>query len=91
VGVRVVLVEPGSIDTDIWRGADEQFSATLAAMSEEHRSLYDGLLTGSRKLIRATAKRAAPAGRPSRSSRRPSRPRVLARATWSALTPADKS
>jgi NAD(P)-dependent dehydrogenase (short-subunit alcohol dehydrogenase family) len=60
-GVRVVLVEPGSIDTDIWRGADEQFSATLAAMSEEHRRLYDGLLTGSRKLIRATAKRAAPA------------------------------
>jgi NAD(P)-dependent dehydrogenase (short-subunit alcohol dehydrogenase family) len=60
-GVRVVLVEPGSIDTDIWRGADEQFSATLAAMSEEHRRLYDGLLTGSRKLIRTAAKRAAPA------------------------------
>ena len=59
-GVRVVLVEPGSTDTDIWRGADERFSATVAAMSDEHRRLYDGLLTGSRRLIRTTAKRAAP-------------------------------
>ncbi|MGZ6682253.1 MAG: SDR family oxidoreductase [Solirubrobacteraceae bacterium] len=59
-GIRVVLVEPGSIDTDMWRGADAQFEATVGAMSDEHRRLYDGLLTGSRKLIRAAAKRAAP-------------------------------
>ena len=59
-GIGVVLVEPGSIDTDIWRGADEQFTSTVDAMSEEHRRLYSGLLDGSRKLIRATAKRAAP-------------------------------
>ncbi|MGZ6729614.1 MAG: retinol dehydrogenase, partial [Gaiellaceae bacterium] len=48
------------IDTDMWRGADAQFEATVGAMSDEHRRLYDGLLTGSRKLIRAAAKRAAP-------------------------------
>jgi NAD(P)-dependent dehydrogenase (short-subunit alcohol dehydrogenase family) len=59
-GIGVVLVEPGSIDTDIWRGADDQFSATIEQMSDDHRRLYDGLLTGTRKLIRATAKRAAP-------------------------------
>ena len=29
-------------------------------MSEEHRRLYDGLLTGAGKFIRSTAKRAAP-------------------------------
>jgi NAD(P)-dependent dehydrogenase (short-subunit alcohol dehydrogenase family) len=58
--IDVVLVEPGSIDTDIWRGADAQFNTTVDAMSEEHRRLYAGLLDGSRKLIRATAKRAAP-------------------------------
>jgi NAD(P)-dependent dehydrogenase (short-subunit alcohol dehydrogenase family) len=58
--IDVVLVEPGSIDTDIWRGADDQFTTTVNAMSEEHRRLYGGLLEGSRKLIRATAKRAAP-------------------------------
>ena len=59
-GIRVVLIEPGSIDTDIWRGAEAQFSETMGGMSEEHRRLYDGLLTGAQKFIRSTAKRAAP-------------------------------
>ena len=59
-GIDIVLVEPGSIDTDIWRGADAQFTTTVDGMSEEHRRLYAGLLEGSRKMIRATAKRAAP-------------------------------
>jgi NAD(P)-dependent dehydrogenase (short-subunit alcohol dehydrogenase family) len=59
-GIRVVLVEPGSMDTDMWRGADDQFEATVGAMSDEHRRLYDRLLAGSRKVLRATAKRAAP-------------------------------
>ena len=59
-GIHVVLVEPGSIDTDLWRTAEEQFSTGVAAMSEEHRRLYGDLLAGSRKLIRATARRAAP-------------------------------
>jgi NAD(P)-dependent dehydrogenase (short-subunit alcohol dehydrogenase family) len=58
-GIRVALVEPGPVDTDIWRGADDQFSETVDAMSDEHRRLYDGLITGSRKFIRTTAKRAA--------------------------------
>jgi NAD(P)-dependent dehydrogenase (short-subunit alcohol dehydrogenase family) len=59
-GIRVVLVEPGSIDTDVWRNAEAQFDAGVAAMADEQRRLYAGLLAGSRKLIRATAKRAAP-------------------------------
>jgi NAD(P)-dependent dehydrogenase (short-subunit alcohol dehydrogenase family) len=59
-GIKVVLVEPGSIDTDIWRGATAEFDSTVGEMSEEHRRLYSGLLAGSRKLIAATAKRAAP-------------------------------
>jgi NAD(P)-dependent dehydrogenase (short-subunit alcohol dehydrogenase family) len=58
--IDVVLVEPGSIDTDIWRGAVDEFDATTAAMSDEHRRLYDGFLTGSRKFIASTAKRASP-------------------------------
>ncbi len=62
-GIRVVLVEPGSMDTDMWRGADDQFVATVGTMSDEHRRLYDGLLTGARKVLRATAKRAAPVER----------------------------
>jgi NAD(P)-dependent dehydrogenase (short-subunit alcohol dehydrogenase family) len=59
-GIRVVLVEPGSIDTDLWRGAEAQFDAGVAAMTDEHRRLYGDLLAGARKLVRATARRAAP-------------------------------
>jgi NAD(P)-dependent dehydrogenase (short-subunit alcohol dehydrogenase family) len=59
-GIRVVLVEPGSIDTDMWRGAEAQFAAEVGAMTDEHRQLYAGLLAGMRKLVRATARRAAP-------------------------------
>jgi NAD(P)-dependent dehydrogenase (short-subunit alcohol dehydrogenase family) len=59
-GIRVVLVEPGSVDTDLWRGAEAQFDAGVAEMTEEHRRLYGGLLTGARKMVLATAKRAAP-------------------------------
>ena len=58
--IDVVLVEPGSIDTDIWRGAVEQFDTTTAAMSEEHRRLYEPMLTRSRKFIGQNAKRASP-------------------------------
>jgi NAD(P)-dependent dehydrogenase (short-subunit alcohol dehydrogenase family) len=58
--IDVVLVEPGSIDTDIWRGAIEQFDNTTASMSEDHRRLYEPMLTRSRKMIGQTAKRAAP-------------------------------
>jgi NAD(P)-dependent dehydrogenase (short-subunit alcohol dehydrogenase family) len=59
-GIDVVLVEPGSIDTDIWRGSEQQFDDGVAAMTEEHRRLYAKLMSGMRKLIVATAKRAAP-------------------------------
>ena len=59
-GIDVVLVEPGSIDTDIWRSGQAQFDTTVAAMSDEHRRLYGPLLEGTRKLIASTAKRAAP-------------------------------
>jgi NAD(P)-dependent dehydrogenase (short-subunit alcohol dehydrogenase family) len=59
-GIDVVLIEPGSIDTDIWRSGEEQLDGTVAAMSDEHRRLYERLLSGTRKVVAATAKRAAP-------------------------------
>ena len=59
-GIDVVLVEPGSIDTDIWRAGEAQLDTTVAAMSDEHRRLYGPLLEGTRKLVAQTAKRAAP-------------------------------
>ena len=60
-GIDIVLVEPGSVDTDIWRSGEEQLDSVVAAISEEHRRLYAELLAGTRKLLASTAKRAAPA------------------------------
>jgi NAD(P)-dependent dehydrogenase (short-subunit alcohol dehydrogenase family) len=48
-GVRVVLIEPGPIDTDIWRTAHEQAEETAAAMAAEHRELYADQIAGMRK------------------------------------------
>ena len=59
-GIEIVLVEPGSIDTDIWRAGEEQLDSFVAAMTEEHRQLYGELLVGTRKLLGSTARRAAP-------------------------------
>jgi NAD(P)-dependent dehydrogenase (short-subunit alcohol dehydrogenase family) len=59
-GIDVVLVEPGSVDTDIWRGADAELEATIGAMREEHRRLYAPLLESSRRFARENARRAAP-------------------------------
>src|SRR4051794_4747206 len=59
-GIDVVLIEPGSIDTDIWREGERQLATGVAAMTEEHRQLYARLLSGTRKVITSTAKRAAP-------------------------------
>src|SRR4051794_22664396 len=44
-GIQVVLVEPGSIDTDIWREGERQLASGVAAMSEDHRQLYARLLS----------------------------------------------
>src|SRR6185312_17014126 len=37
--IGVVLVEPGSVDTDIWRLADQSADETEAAMTDAHRAL----------------------------------------------------
>ena len=59
-GIAVVLIEPGSIDTDIWRGAMDQADETEAAMRPEHRELYAGHLEGMRKAIPRIQKQAGP-------------------------------
>jgi NAD(P)-dependent dehydrogenase (short-subunit alcohol dehydrogenase family) len=60
-GIRVVLIEPAQTDTDMWRGADEQLEATLAATSEEHKRLYAKHIDGFRKTIKLSLKLAVPA------------------------------
>jgi NAD(P)-dependent dehydrogenase (short-subunit alcohol dehydrogenase family) len=60
-GVKVVLVEPAQTDTDLWRNADETVEQMVAALSDEHRQLYDKHITGMRKGVRLSQKLAAPA------------------------------
>ena len=38
-GIRVVLVEPGSIDTDLWRDALDTADESRSRMAPEHRDL----------------------------------------------------
>ena len=61
-GIRVALIEPGSIDTDIWRGALETADETEAAMSPVHRELYSRQLAAIRKLaVRVQGQTSPPA------------------------------
>lgn len=59
--VAVSLVEPGSIDTDIWRKADTTVDETEASMSAEHRALYSGHVARLRKVIPRIQRTAADA------------------------------
>ena len=59
-GVDVVLIEPGAFDTDMWRRSGPHLERIVAAMTEQQREDYAELVSGSRKLMRLTARRAAP-------------------------------
>ena len=50
--INVSLVEPGSIDTDIWRRAEETADETERALSPAHRELYAKQIDRLRKLTR---------------------------------------
>jgi NAD(P)-dependent dehydrogenase (short-subunit alcohol dehydrogenase family) len=57
-GVHVALIEPGAINTDMWRTALETADATEAAMTPEHRALYAGHIDGIRPTIKRIQKAA---------------------------------
>ena len=59
-GIAVALVEPAMTDTDLWRNAPETLESEMAAMSEEHRTLYAEHLEGMRKVIPRIQKMAKP-------------------------------
>lgn len=59
-GIAVVLVEPGQIDTDIWRNAPQTLDAAVGAMSAADRALYAGHIEGMRKAIPRAQKMAVP-------------------------------
>lgn len=58
--VKVALVEPGAIDTDMWRGAMDTADATEASLTPEHRDLYAAHLKGMRGFIKRAQKQTIP-------------------------------
>ena len=59
-GMAVVLIEPGSVDTDIWRNAQDSAAEAEEGMKPEHRELYAAHLEGMRKAIPRIQKQARP-------------------------------
>jgi NAD(P)-dependent dehydrogenase (short-subunit alcohol dehydrogenase family) len=58
--VDVAVVEPGSTDTDIWRGALDELAATEAGLRDEIRDLYRPHIEGTRKATRFIQKHTFP-------------------------------
>jgi NAD(P)-dependent dehydrogenase (short-subunit alcohol dehydrogenase family) len=60
-GIRVILIEPGSIDTDIWRNVQDTVTEAEAALTPENRALYARHVEGMRKASARIQKQTAPA------------------------------
>jgi NAD(P)-dependent dehydrogenase (short-subunit alcohol dehydrogenase family) len=58
-GIRVVLIEPGAIDTDLWRLAPEAAQEAEDALSPDVRELYSQHLDGIRRTIPRMQKQAS--------------------------------
>ena len=59
-GIEVVVVEPGSIDTEIWSKGNEQIRERLGEMPEDARRLYGPQMTRFGEVINETASRGIP-------------------------------
>jgi NAD(P)-dependent dehydrogenase (short-subunit alcohol dehydrogenase family) len=60
-GIKVALVEPGPIDTDLWRLALESGEEAVERMTPQHRELYADQIASMRKAVPGIQRRAAPA------------------------------
>jgi len=59
-GIKVVLVEPGSIDTPIWTRGEEDADRILAGASPRLHELYGAAIERYREVVRDTAERGIP-------------------------------
>jgi NAD(P)-dependent dehydrogenase (short-subunit alcohol dehydrogenase family) len=62
-GIHVVAVEPGSVDTEIWRKGTEQGQQMIDSLPPEGRELYGEALPKGIELAKKLAERAVPAER----------------------------
>jgi NAD(P)-dependent dehydrogenase (short-subunit alcohol dehydrogenase family) len=60
-GIQVVLIEPGAIDTDLWRQAEDTAREAEDALDPQLRELYADHLAGIRKTIPRIQKQASAA------------------------------
>jgi NAD(P)-dependent dehydrogenase (short-subunit alcohol dehydrogenase family) len=59
-GIKVVLVEPGSIDTPIWTRGEEDADKILSGASPRMHELYGAAIEKYRKVVKDTAERGIP-------------------------------
>lgn len=59
-GIKVVLVEPGSIDTAIWTRGEEDADRIIAGATPRMNELYGATIERYRKVVRETAERGIP-------------------------------
>lgn len=59
--IKVAVVEPGPIATDIWAGALDRFDAMAGELPAQHRELYRKNIAGTRRMMTILQKQAAPA------------------------------
>ena len=62
-GVRVILLEPGSIATPIWQKGRDEYQARLAGMSDDQRAAYGAAIERMTKATRDLARSGIPAER----------------------------
>jgi NAD(P)-dependent dehydrogenase (short-subunit alcohol dehydrogenase family) len=60
-GIRVVLIEPGSIDTPIWSSGEDDAERIFENASPRLRELYGATVERYRQVVRDTAERGIPA------------------------------
>ena len=60
-GIKVVLIEPGSIDTPIWKSGQEDADDLLDRAAPGMRELYGATIERYRKVVQDTAERGIPA------------------------------
>jgi NAD(P)-dependent dehydrogenase (short-subunit alcohol dehydrogenase family) len=61
--IKVILVEPGNTDIDLWRRADSQMESTVAAIDDTHPRLYADQIDRMRRLTPVIQRTAVPVER----------------------------
>ena len=59
-GIKVIVMQPASTDTDVWRSELERLDTTEASLSAEHRELYGRQFAGMRRATKLIQRQTVP-------------------------------